>query len=282
MPASDRDSPLAHAPLGRLVDYRSDYAPELLFPIARAPKRAELGVLRDPPFYGIDLWNAYELSWLNPRGKPVVAIGCFHVPACSPRLVESKSLKLYLNSLNGSRFESVEEVRLRVATDLSEAVGARVGVRIEPLSGRPRRRIEAIDGVLIDDLDVAIDTYRPEPSFLGVDATADMVEETLVSHLLKSNCLITGQPDWATLAVRYRGRPIDRSGLLRYIVSYREHDEFHEQCVERIFMDIRRCCRPERLAVWARYTRRGGLDINPFRADVEDASPPGNFGDIRQ
>ena len=142
MPASDRDSPLAHAPLGRRVDYRSDYAPELLFPIARAPKRAELGVLRDPPFYGIDLWNAYELSWLNPRGKPVVAIGCFHVPACSPRLVESKSLKLYLNSLNGSRFESVEEVRLRVATDLSEAVGARVGVRIEPLSGRPRRRIE--------------------------------------------------------------------------------------------------------------------------------------------
>ena len=282
MPASDSVPPLATSPLGRKVDYSSCYAPELLFPIARAPKRAELGIVRNPPFYGLDLWNAYELSWLNPHGKPVVAIGSFHVPACSPRLVESKSLKLYLNSLNGSRFDSLEDVRQRIAADLTAAVGARVGVTIEPLSGRSQRRLEQIPGDLIDDIDVDIDTYLPQPDFLGADAAAATVEETLVSHLLKSNCLITGQPDWATLAVRYRGRPIDRAGLLRYVVSYRDHDEFHEQCVERIFMDIRRRCRPESLAVWARYTRRGGIDINPFRADAEDASPPGNFGDIRQ
>ena len=282
MPASDSAPLLATSPLGRTVEYSSRYAPELLFPIARAPKRAELGIVRNPPFYGLDLWNAYELSWLNPRGKPVVAIGSFHVPACSPRLVESKSLKLYLNSLNGSRFDSPEDVRQRIAADLTAAVGARVGVTIEPLSGRSQRRLEQIPGDLIDDIDVDIDTYLPQPDFLGADAAAATVEETLVSHLLKSNCLITGQPDWATLAVRYRGRPIDRAGLLRYVVSYRDHDEFHEQCVERIFMDIRRRCRPESLAVWARYTRRGGIDINPFRADAEDASPPGNFGDIRQ
>ncbi|MCB1909306.1 MAG: NADPH-dependent 7-cyano-7-deazaguanine reductase QueF [Rhodocyclaceae bacterium] len=282
MPVSESAPPLTASPLGRPVAYRSPYAPELLFPIARAPKRAELGILRDPPFFGVDLWNAYELSWLNPRGKPVVAIGSFHVPASSPRLVESKSLKLYLNSLNGSRFASAEEVRVRIADDLSAAVGARVGVTIEPLSGRPSRRLAEIGGEVIDDIDVAIDTYRPQPAFLGVAMAAPPLEETLVSHLLKSNCLITGQPDWATVAIRYRGRPIDRAGLLRYVVSYRDHDEFHEQCVERIFIDVHRQCRPESLAVWARYTRRGGIDINPFRADAEDASPPGNFGDIRQ
>ena len=282
MPASDSAPLLATSPLGRKVEYSSRYAPELLFPIARAPKRAELGIVRNPPFYGLDLWNAYELSWLNPRGKPVVAIGSFHVPACSPRLVESKSLKLYLNSLNGSRFGSPEDVRQRIAADLTAAAGARVGVTVELLSGRPQRRLGEIRGELIDDIDVDIDTYLPQPDFLGADTAAAMVDETLVSHLLKSNCLITGQPDWATLAVRYRGRPIDRAGLLRYVVSFRDHDEFHEQCVERIFMDIRRRCRPESLAVWARYTRRGGIDINPFRADAEDASPPENFGDIRQ
>ncbi len=276
-------SPPAEAsPLGRPVSYRSDYAPELLFPIARAPKRAEIGIERQPPFYGEDLWNAYELSWLNPRGKPLVALGEFHVPASSPRIVESKSLKLYLNSFNGSRFESAEAVRLCIASDLSEAVGGRVGVGIRPLGERPERRLGCAEGVLIDDLDIDVECYTPAPELLRAEPSAPVVEETLVSQLLKSNCLVTGQPDWATLVVRYRGHPIDRIELLRYVVSFREHNEFHEQCVERIFMDLRRQCRPQRLAVWARYTRRGGLDINPFRADAEDASPPPNWGDLRQ
>ncbi len=272
----------SESPLGRAVDYRSDYAPDLLFPIARAPKRGEIGIERDPPFVGEDLWNAYELSWLNPRGKPVVALGTFRVPASSPRLVESKSLKLYLNSFNGTRFEDAESVRRRIAGDLSAATGGRVGVSIEPLGGRPARTVACAEGVLIDDLDIDIDRYAPAPELLRAETTAPVVQETLVSQLLKSNCLVTGQPDWATLIVRYRGHPIDRAALLRYVVSFREHNEFHEQCVERVFMDIRRQCRPECLAVWARYTRRGGLDINPYRADAQDASPPPNFGDIRQ
>ncbi|MCB1958264.1 MAG: NADPH-dependent 7-cyano-7-deazaguanine reductase QueF [Rhodocyclaceae bacterium] len=270
------------SPLGRAVAYRSDYTPELLFPIARGPKRAEIGIERDPPFVGEDLWNAYELSWLDPRGKPVVAIGSFRVPAASPRLVESKSLKLYLNSFNGSRFDGVEAVRLRIAEDLSEATGSRVGVAIQRLGDRPERIVAAAEGTLIDDIDLEIEDYTPCPERLRAELTAPLVQETLVSQLLKSNCLVTGQPDWATLIIRYRGHPIDRAALLRYVVSFRNHNEFHEQCVERIFMDVRRQCRPQRLAVWARYTRRGGLDINPFRADAQDATPPANFGDIRQ
>lgn len=269
-------------PLGRRVDYPDRYAPELLFPIERAPKRAELGIVRGAPFFGEDRWNAYELSWLNPRGKPVVAIGSFRVPASSPRLIESKSLKLYLNSLNGARFESAEELRLRIAEDLSSAAGARVGVSVAPLERRPARELRAAEGELVDLLDIEVDRYTLAPELLRADTAAPEVSETLVSHLLKSNCLVTGQPDWGTLVVRYRGHPIDRESLLRYVISFREHNEFHEQCVERIFMDIRSRCAPRRLAVWARYTRRGGLDINPFRADAEDASPPPNYGDLRQ
>ena len=270
------------SPLGRPSAYRKDYAPELLFPIERAPKRAELGIVRAAPFFGEDLWNAYELSWLNPRGKPMVAIGSFRVPASSPRLIESKSLKLYLNSLNGSSFEGPEAVRLTLARDLSAAAGARVGVVVETLDAHPERVLAPVAGELIDTLDLTIERYTYAPELLRVDAAGAVVSETLVSNLLKSNCLVTGQPDWGTLVVRYRGQPIDREALLRYIVSFREHNEFHEQCVERIFMDLRRYCAPQQLAVWARYTRRGGLDINPFRADASDASPPPNFGDLRQ
>lgn len=273
--------PLA-SPLGKAVSYRDQYAPDLLFPVSRTPKRQELGL--DPhaiPFQGLDLWNAYELSWLEMRGRPVVALAEFRVPATSPCLIESKSLKLYLNSFNQSRFDSAEAVRETLARDLSQAAGAAVEVSVLPLNEAPRRAFGAPDGVLLDTLDIAIDRYEPEPGVLSSDASAPIVEETLYSHLLKSNCLVTGQPDWGMAVIRYRGAPIDREGLLRYLVSFRKHNEFHEQCVERIFCDIQKACSPEKLEVWARYTRRGGLDINPWRSS-EAGSEPDNLAEIRQ
>ncbi len=270
------------SPLGKPSEYVSHYSPALLFPIDRQGKRDELGVRGDAlPFQGEDLWNAYELSWLNLRGKPVVAIGEFRVPAESPRLIESKSLKLYLNSFNQSRFASCEAVLQCLLRDLSAACGAEVRVSLTDLSFRPVRGFAYPEGVLLDTLDIAVDRYQPDPGLLCADDALPPVSETLYSHLLKSNCLVTGQPDWGTVVVRYRGAPIDREGLLRYIVSFREHNEFHEQCVERIFCDLLARCRPAELAVWARYTRRGGLDINPFRALAGEA-PPRNLAEVRQ
>lgn len=253
------------SPLGRAVSYRDTYAPELLFPIPRQLKRDELGLREEAlPFVGADLWNAYELSWLNPRGKPVVALACFRVPAETPRLVESKSLKLYLNSFNQHVFADHDAVAATIAADLSAAAGGPVGVEVTPLSQRPQRAFGYPQGICLDELDVAIDSYQPAPALLSAGGAE--VEETLYSHLLKSNCLVTGQPDWGMVALRYRGPAIDRAGLLRYIVSFRGHNEFHEQCVERIFCDVLARCQPSELSVWARYTRRGGLDINPWRA----------------
>jgi len=269
------------SPLGKPTEYRATYAPDLLHPIPRQLKRDELGLSGAAlPFVGEDLWNAYELSWLNPKGKPVVAVGALRVPADSPNLIESKSLKLYLNSLNQTAFAHADAVAATLRADLSAAAGAPVAVELTPLGRRPAARIAYPEGALLDDLDIACDIYQPAPQLLAVQ-DGPAVEETLVSHLLKSNCLVTGQPDWAMVVIRYRGQPIDRAGLLRYIVSFREHNEFHEQCVERIFCDISRRCRPGALAVHARYTRRGGLDINPFRASG-GFSPPGNAREIRQ
>ena len=273
------------SPLGKPTAYRETYAPELLFPIERQLKRDELGITAsDLPFAGEDLWNAYEISWLDPRGKPVVALGEFRVPADSPRLIESKSLKLYLNSLNQSAFTDLPSVQATIAADLSVAAGSPVAVRLQSLSDAPERRFARPAGILLDTLEIDIDRYQPAPELLCA-ADGGEVEETLYSHLLKSNCLVTGQPDWGMVVVRYAGPAIDRAALLRYIVSFRQHNEFHEQCVERIFTDIRRQCRPRRLAVWARYTRRGGLDINPFRTDIDPlmAWPaPGNDMEARQ
>jgi 7-cyano-7-deazaguanine reductase len=268
------------SPLGKTAAYRNTYAPELLFPVPRAAKRAEIGVGEALPFAGIDVWNAYEISWLNARGKPVVAMGEFRVPAASPHLIESKSLKLYLNSFNGTVCDSRDAVEARVRQDLSAAAGAPVEVALHGLDDLPRS-VATLPGMCIDDLDVAITDYQPAPAHLRAEAGAGEVSETLYSHLLKSNCLVTGQPDWATLYIRYTGAPIDRAGLLRYVVSFREHNEFHEQCVERVFVDVLKRCQPRALAVWARYTRRGGLDINPFRSLGESPLPP-NAGDPRQ
>lgn len=255
--------------LGREVAYPAHYDPGLLFPIPRAPARAALGLGDALPFDGLDRWHAYELSWLDGRGKPVVATATLSVPATSPSLVESKSLKLYLNSLNASRFDTPDAARGRIAADLSQAAGAPVSVAfgLPPLG-------DAEAATCIDALELDIDRYGPPAPELLSAAAGDEAEEVLCSHLLKSNCPVTGQPDWASVHIAYRGPRIDRAGLLRYLVSYRDHAGFHEQCVEQIFVDLLARCAPRRLSVEARYTRRGGLDINPWRATAGVAPPP--------
>ncbi len=259
-------------PLGKRTSYPQEYSPSLLAGIPREEGRRALGLTGSLPFTGVDVWNAHELSWLDPKGKPVVATAELWVPASSPRIVESKSLKLYLGSLNGARHESESAVRQVIAADLRDVVGAELEVRLAPAPHEALpQTVDVPAGVCIDDADVAIDTYTVDARLLEGSADAsDEVEETLYSNLLKSNCPITGQPDWATLFVRYRGGRIDREALLRYIVSYRDHAEFHEPCVERIFTDVKRSSEPRALTVFARYVRRGGIDINPFRSDFED------------
>jgi len=254
--------------LGREVAYPRHYDPSLLFPIPRTAGRGGLGLGAAPPFAGHDRWHAYELSWLDARGKPVVATATITVPADSPNLVESKSLKLYLNSLNAERFDDAQAVRARIAADLSQAAGAEVAVAF----GLPPFG-EDDDVPCIDALDVEIDGYGPPDAGLLQADPGDIVEETLRSDLLKSNCPVTGQPDWAGVRIAYRGPRIDRAGLLRYLVSFRDHAGFHEQCVEHIFVDLLERCRPQALSVEARYTRRGGLDINPWRATPGLAAP---------
>src|SRR5690606_20517878 len=265
-------------PLGRAVDYPRGYDPSLLYPIARAHGRAGLGLGEGDalPRAGADRWHAYELGWLDARGKPVVATATITVPAASPNLVESKSLKLYLNSLNAERFDDGEAVRRRIASDLSRAAGAAVEVAfgLPPMATRD-------DATSIDALEVDCDAYDgPRPEFLAADAVV-VADEVLRSDLLKSNCPVTGQPDWAGVRIAYRGPRIDRTGLLRYLVSFREHAGFHEQCVERIFVDVLARCRPDMLSVEARYTRRGGLDINPWRT-LPGTPAPVAARDLRQ
>ncbi|KAB7766816.1 NADPH-dependent 7-cyano-7-deazaguanine reductase QueF [Xanthomonas maliensis] len=264
--------------LGREVAYPHGYDPALLFPIPRAAGREAIGVQAGAlPFVGHDRWHAYELGWLDAHGKPCVATATLQIPADSPALIESKSLKLYLNSLNATRFNSAEAVRERIASDLSARAGADVLVEfglppIDPVG----------EGESIDALDVSIDDYGPpNADYLSTVGQA-MVEEVLTSALLKSNCPVTGQPDWASVTLRYRGAAIDREGLLRYLVSFRDHAEFHEQCVERIFHDVLARCAPQWLVVEARYTRRGGLDINPLRHSPALPTPLATFRDLRQ
>ncbi|WP_249673068.1 NADPH-dependent 7-cyano-7-deazaguanine reductase QueF [Pseudomonas abieticivorans] len=256
-----------HSPLGKSSEYISTYTPSLLFPIPRAAKWAELGLSADTlPYQGVDFWNCFELSWLLPSGKPVVAIGEFSIPAHSPNIIESKSFKLYLNSLNQTPFASVDELVACLVKDLSAAAGKPVGVRVRSLAQVQAEGVAALPGLCIDDLDVSISEYEhPQPQLLRCDAS-QVVEASLHSHLLKSNCPVTGQPDWGSLAVEYKGAALDPASLLAYLVSFRQHADFHEQCVERIFLDLQRLLKPEKLTVYARYVRRGGLDINPYRS----------------
>ncbi|WP_062064226.1 NADPH-dependent 7-cyano-7-deazaguanine reductase QueF [Cellvibrio sp. OA-2007] len=267
---------MSHNPLGQQTDYISVYAPQLLFPIARAESRSLLGIGNELPFYGVDIWTGYELSWLDKKGKPVVAVAEFFIPCSSEFIVESKSFKLYLNSLNQTHFDSTVEVEQLIAQDLARVTCADVRVMITPLNTPARAaqhlaEIAEVQGELLDELDVVVDTYHPAPELLVT--STELVDECLVSHLLKTNCPVTGQPDWASLVIRYKGNKIQRESLLRYIISFREHQDFHEHCVERIFSDIARVCVPEELVVYARYTRRGGLDINPFRASNPNIKP---------
>lgn len=256
-----------HSPLGKTTVYISHYQPNLLFPIARQLKRDEIGVTTSLPFKGVDVWNAFELSWLNASGKPMVAVGEFIFPCESPFLIESKSFKLYLNSFNNTKFPSMEKVHETLQKDLSAASGATVKVKMIPLEKYPNVMTEHFSGIYLDSLDVACDRYTVDASYLK---TADQtVSEKVYSNLLKSNCPVTGQPDWASVRIEYTGKKIQHAGLLQYIVSFREFNEFHEQCVERMFVDISNRCKPEKLLVEARYTRRGGLDINPIRSSVD-------------
>ncbi|CAJ0728048.1 MAG: NADPH-dependent 7-cyano-7-deazaguanine reductase QueF [Ralstonia sp.] len=272
-----------HSPLGKTSAYKTEYDPSLLFPIPRQGKRDEIGLAAGTPlpFFGVDLWNLYELSWLNLRGKPQVALGTVIVPADSPNIVESKSFKLYLNSFNQTKVASHEALQQLIHHDLSEACGAPVQVRIVTQEEFARQKMGELDGLLLDRLDIETDVYQPTPELLHADEEESPVEETLVSHLLKSNCLVTGQPDWGSVQIRYVGAPINQEALLKYLISFREHNEFHEQCVERIFTDILRQCHPVKLAVYARYTRRGGLDINPFRTNYNTPWPD-NLRNARQ
>lgn len=269
------------SPLGKTADYGRDYDPGLLFLIPRATQRALIGLGDELPFVGVDFWNAYELGWLDARGKPRVALAEFRVPASSPNLIESKSFKLYLGSYAQTRMADTETLRTQLVKDLSDAAGAPVSVVLAPAASANAALIESLEGELIDELPVEISHYGPpRPDFLQSDPEL-RADEILVSHLFKSNCPVTGQPDWASLQIRYAGARIARDGLLRYLVSYRQHSDFHEQCVERIFIDLMRQCAPTRLGVYARYTRRGGLDINPFRA-TPGLPLPGNPRTARQ
>lgn len=264
-------SSLKNSLLGQDVSYPTHYDPSVLFAIDRAPNRQGLNLPEH--WHGADIWYAYEMSWLNAKGKPIAAVGRFSIPWNSPQLIESKSFKLYLNSFNESRFESIKAVKKCLEQDLNAVAGAPVQVSIYELDPYTGPIMGTLQGELIDHHDVEIDCYQPNPDLLQCHDT-EIVNETLVSHLLKSNCPVTGQPDWASLQIAYTGPRLDQSALLRYIVSFRQHTEFHEHCVERIYHDLMERCRPEQLFVMARYTRRGGLDINPWRSshalDVAD------------
>lgn len=255
--------------LGKKTVYCSGYHPQLLFPIPRQEKRDELAIDAESlPFQGLDIWTAYEVSWLNLKGKPVVAIADFSFSADSPNLIESKSFKLYLNSFNGTRFENLETVAQTMMDDLSKASGTEVYAELRRVD-EDETLLGGLPGECLDELDIEVDAYQVQSSLLTL-ASDEVIFETLNSHLLKSNCLVTGQPDWGSVVIRYEGPAINHESLLRYLISFREHDEFHEQCVERIFTDIMKHCQPENLTVYARYVRRGGLDINPYRSNFED------------
>ncbi len=268
---------IEQSPLGKSADYAQAYSPDILFSIPRSRGRDAIA-LHDPlPFSGVDLWTGYEVSWLNPKNKPMVAVGEFRIPASTSHMVESKSFKLYLNTFNATQFDDLAHVQATLERDLSQAAGGTVRVRLM-LPTAFGTRTQELAGACIDDADIEVTTFEVNPDYLQADG--ERVQEALCSDLLRSNCPVTGQPDWASVMVHYCGPRIDRDGLLRYIVSFREHTGFHEQCVEQMFVDIKARCRCGQLTVYARYTRRGGLDINPFRSDFEDGPP--NIRNFRQ
>ena len=269
--SEERSDTLKNAPLGQASSYSEHYDAGLLYAIPRIESRIPLGIEQNKlPFVGEDEWHAFEVSWLNARGKPMVAVARFRLPADSPNLIESKSWKLYLNSFNQTRFETREQVVETFERDLSRIAGAPIDVALFDVDD-PALAAQPLPGECLDDLDIEIDRYTPATDYLR--AGQEVVEETLYSHLLKSNCPVTGQPDWGSVMIRYRGPKMDREGLLRYLVGYRQHQDFHEHCIERVFIDLMTQNRPERLLVLARYLRRGGLDISPWRGTPGERPP---------
>ena len=266
-----QDNSLKSLKLGQKTEYTSQYDRTLLQPVPRALNRDGLGITQNQPFtIGADIWTAYEISWLNEKGLPQVAIADIYLDYQSQNLIESKSFKLYLNSFNQSKFADFNVVQQTMQRDLSECAQGDVKVRLNPVTIYDSQKIDHLQGDCIDEQDIEITSYEFNANWLKDCASDEIVEEKLVSHLLKSNCLITNQPDWGTLHIHYIVKKIDHEKLLRYVVSFRQHNEFHEQCVERIFCDLMHYAKPEKLTVYARYTRRGGLDINPFRSNFEN------------
>ncbi|HHF3827067.1 TPA: NADPH-dependent 7-cyano-7-deazaguanine reductase QueF [Haemophilus influenzae] len=266
-----QDNSLKSLKLGQKTEYASQYDRTLLQPVPRALNRDGLGITQNQPFtIGADIWTAYEISWLNEKGLPQVAIADIYLDYQSQNLIESKSFKLYLNSFNQSKFAYFNTVQQTMQRDLSECAQGDVKVRLNPVAVYNSQKIDHLQGDCIDEQDIEITSYEFNADWLKDCVSDEIVEEKLVSHLLKSNCLITNQPDWGTLHIHYVGNKIDHEKLLRYVVSFRQHNEFHEQCVERIFCDLMHYAKPEKLTVYARYTRRGGLDINPFRSNFEN------------
>ena len=256
-------------PLGRETGYPDKYAPELLFPVARADSREALGITGKLPFCGVDIWNAWELTWLGAGNRPEVATAELIVPAESPQIVESKSLKLYLNSFAMSRFESLAAVTTTIHDDLTACVGSDVGVRVASLASTESRRVSRLAGMSLDSIEVSCTDADVNAEHLRADP-GSLVTEDLFTHLLRSLCPVTAQPDTGSLQISYSGPRIDPAGLLQYVVSYRQHNDFHESCVERMFIDIMERCAPGTLSLHARYQRRGGIDINPFRSNTSE------------
>jgi len=276
------DTQLQHSILGKATQYLTQYTPDLLFPILREPKRSELKRANSRAFFGYDLWNAYELSWLNKKGKPQVAIGTILFPCDTPKLIESKSVKLYFNSLNQTQFTDLKTVEQTICRDLSQAAGGSVEVKIQTVDALQTIQTHSFSGQCIDHLDITVSEYQVNPQLLHTKDREVEVKETLYSHLFKSICLATGQPDWASIIIAYQGKQIHHESLLKYLISYRHHSEFHEQCIERVFMDLLNQCCPKMLTVEARFTRRGGIDINPFRSTQRITMNLPNHRHIRQ
>jgi len=252
------------SPLGRATHYPDAYDPGLLYPVERAPQRDALGLAGDLPFRGADHWTAWEVAWLDAGRRPRAAVATFAVPCESPRIVESKSVKLWLASLNHAIFATVEDLRQALARDLARATGTRIEVAVDLPATWGRHARRELGGASLDDESLAAHPDAPDASLLR--AAGPAVEETLVTHGFRSVCPVTAQPDYASIAIACRGPRLDPAALAAYLSGYRRHPGFHEHCVERIFVDVLRACGPEALRVEARFTRRGGVDINPVRA----------------
>jgi len=281
-PLYDQAAALQNLSLGQVTEYKCEYDASLLQGVPRSLNRDELKLEADDlPFVGCDLWNIYELSWLNKKGKPVVATGIVQVPFDSDNLIESKSFKLYLNSFNQTTFDSLEAVQQCLIKDLSNCANKPVSVELNANMDSFDEKLGSFSGVCLDELDIEVDNYQLSPALLSNLHSNETVTETLYSHLLKSNCLITSQPDWASVEIRYTGKKINREKLLRYLISFRQHNEFHEQCVERIYCDLMKFGQIDSLSVYARYTRRGGLDINPYRSSENNEAKNNNLNNIR-